>query len=210
MVSAFRGSGTGVGSIMGLWSWLKGSPPKAAPAESAPEAEAPNLVLLLEEPIGANLKFVQDAAEHVLGVRLPHGVPDSTEFVTGDYPFFFLQTEGRLLQLKFMHRPYFDPKMRVFVSDDPDLLASRIQGDDLREAVARHRGWVSVWCMSNQAGDDADSYAFVGRMLSAFAMGDVTAIVWPARSEIRVWHDGMEETLKSGRPLEVFGAGKAD
>jgi len=78
--------------------------------------EIPELVLLLEETLVVGVEFVQGAVQAALGVSLPTGEPDSTEF----------------------------------------------------------------------------------------GMGEVSAIIWPVRSAIRLWDFEMLEVLEEGRPLELF------
>lgn len=49
-----------------------------------------------------------------------------------------------------------------------------------------------------------DPYFYVGKMLSAFGICEVTAIIWPARNEIHEWDYDMLAALEQGRPLELF------
>jgi hypothetical protein len=191
---------------VGVWSWMKSLTGQTERSPLDGKGEVPELVLLLDETLVVGVKFVQGAAQHALGVSLPTGEPDSTEFVTGESPIFFLQFGGRLLQIKIMPIPYFDKKVRPFVNGDPDRLAQTIQEPALKAAVARHQGWIAVSFMNAQAGNRAeDPYYHVGKMLSAFGMGEVAAIIWPARNAIRLWDVDMLEALEEGRPLELFG-----
>lgn len=186
---------------MGIWSWLTGSD-EGKPSRPTVDT-MPELVLLLEEPIMAGVKFVQGAVEHALNVSLPAGEPNSTEFVTGEFPIFFFQTDGKLLQIKFMPHTYFDPQVRPFVNGDPALLLRKVQKDpDLQAAVDAHKAWVSVSFMN--AKGNKDPYSYVARMIWAFAIADVAAIVWPIRNEIRPWNADMLDVLETGAHAVLF------
>src|SRR5262249_14785936 len=132
--------------------------------------------------------------------------PDSTEFVVGEFPIFMLQFGGRLLQIKFMPMPYFDIRARPFVDCDPNGLVRTIQEPDLKAAFAKHKGWIAVSFMPAQGvSGKEDPYYYVGKLLSAFGLAPVTAIIWPARNVIRLWKLEMLDALEAGRPLELFG-----
>jgi hypothetical protein len=163
------------------------------------------LVILLEEPLNVGVEFVRGAIEHGLGVALPTGGPKSTEFVTGEFPVFFAQSEGRLFQLKFMPKPYFAPECKPFVNGDPNALRSTMQALDITGEVDRHRGWVSVWFMNASSRPvNEDPYYYVGKVMSALALGDVIAIIWPAQNQIRRWDFDMLDCLTAGTPLAIF------
>jgi hypothetical protein len=71
--------------------------------------------------------------------------------------------------------------------------------------VDRHRGWVSVSFMN--AGSRPvreDPYYYLGQMMSALALGDVIAIIWPAQNQIRKWDFDMVDCLSAGTPLAIF------
>lgn len=174
---------------------------RGAGAESAP----PELVALLAEPLHVDVGFVQGAAQHGLGVDLPTDQPDSTEFVTGEFPIFFLQTAGRLLQIKFMPLPYFAEECRPFVNGDPHALARAIRTPDLKKAVKEHQGWLSVSLMNVDADAAAeDPYESVGKMMAALILvSEAVAIICPAENQIRPWDFDMLEHLE-GDPLAIF------
>jgi hypothetical protein len=190
---------------MGFWSRLTGWAKKPVPPANVLGGRCPELVILLEEPLHVGIEFVRGAIQHGLGVLLPTGEPNSTEFVTGEFPIFFAQSEGRLLQLKFMPKPYFAAECRPFVNGDPNALRGTVQALGITGEVDRHRGWVSVSFMtagSRPVGEDP--YYYVGKVMSALAFGDVTAIIWPAQGQIRKWDLAMLDCLTAGTPLAIF------
>ena len=166
----------------------------------------PELVALLSEPMHVGVEFVQGAVLHGLGVDLPIGESDSTEFVTGEFPIFFVQTAGRLLQLKFMPLPYFAEQCRPFVNGDPHALTRAIPTQELSSAVAEHQGWLAVSFMNPGAGSaTAEAYEYVGKMMAALIIvSEAVALVWPAGGQIRPWDFELLESLENGDPLAIF------
>ena len=51
---------------------------------------------------------------------------------------------------------------------------------------------------------ESEAYAEVGRFLSAFSELEGEAIIWPRKSQVRVWDPSMQELLESGTPLDIF------
>jgi hypothetical protein len=206
---------------MGFWSRFTGK--KSAASESPDWAHGhemtngpggyvykqpvPHLVLLMTKPIGLDVPQLRGIVKSRLGVVLPTGEPDATEFVTGEWPFFFVQFGGRHLQLKLIPKPYFDPFCLDVLGADPKILAEKIKADATQtEAVRKHGAWVSVSYMASLSGEPEDPYHYVGKLLSAFGIfdDDIHAILWPVRNEIRLWEMGMNDELEEGRPLELF------
>jgi hypothetical protein len=193
---------------MGYLDWFRrrAEKPKPDRPQQKKAGGYPELVLLMEEPLHVGVKFVQGAVEHAFRIALPTGTRDSTEFVTGDFPFFFVQFGGRLLQLKLLSFPYFSEKSAPFAAADPRPVLQQAREQGMDEVIDGHRAWIAVWFMNstNPPGTD-DPYSYVGRMLAAFAIGPTLAIVWPARNQIRQWSPDMLEALEAGEPLRLFG-----
>ena len=174
---------------------------QAAPSSASPP---PELVAFLSEPMNVSAEFVRGAVEHGLVRRLPDIQPDGDDFVTGEFPIFFVRAVGRLLQLKFMPLPYFAEQCRPFVNGDPDLLAPAVRGRDLKKAVRDHQAWLAVSLMNSHEAEDG--YLYVGAMMSALlVVAEPLAIVWPSENQIRLWDYEMLEALDAGNPLRVFG-----
>jgi hypothetical protein len=186
-------------------SWFKGGTkkPSAAPAPVGAK-EWYELVFLLDEPLQVGVEFVRGAIEHAFGVEFSGGA--GAAFVTGEWPIFIYQLEGRMAQIKLLPRPYFDEKTVPIVPGDRRAILARVQDDELREAVREHQALVAVWQMHPaEPADRTAAYDHVGKMLAAFApCPDVRAIVWPAGNAIRLWDDELEEALKGGAPLDLF------
>jgi hypothetical protein len=187
-------------------SWFKGwskKPSAATPPVGAKEWY--ELVFLMDKTLHVAPEFVQGAIEHAFGVRIS-GKADSAGFVTGDWPVFIYQLQGRMCQIKCLPRPYFDQSTVQIVPGDRRAILARVQDDELKAAVREHQGLIAVWQMQpGEPGDRGDAYDHVGKMLAAFApCPEVRAIVWPAGSAIRLWEDDLEETLKGGAPLDLF------
>jgi hypothetical protein len=172
----------------------------------------PQLVLLWAEPLVPTVQFVQGAVQHVMGLSLPMDDSHATEFVTGEFPIFFVQYSKRLLQLKFFETQYFDPMCRPFITYDPDSLQRKIQSPELREAIAEHQAWVGVACMNwwDKRAGNGDAYGDVGKMLSAFTHSDVRAVIWPNQAQIRLWDYEMSTVLFKGDPLQIFRGSEID
>lgn len=183
-----------------MFSWLGG---KASGGKGP--AALPELVLLLEEPLPFTAEFLQGAVVAAFGRVLPTDQPDATEFVTGEYPVFFVRLKGRLLQVKSMPMLYDDPAVREFVSGDPGALFRTIRDPGLREAVARHQGWIAVTFMNpDDLPPGKDPYRYVSKMLAAFAWDAVAALVWPAEGRVIAWDFAMQDVLARGKGLTLF------
>lgn len=162
------------------------------------------LVLLLRDPIPMDAEFVRDAVLGAFSVSLPMDDPEAAEFVTGEYPIFFVQLRGRLLQVKSMPLPYFDPEARPFVTGDPDLLLREVRDPKLQKRIDRHRGWISVALMDQPKGA-GDGWAYVGKMLGAFGYFDARVLLRPDTGQMVCFEDHeMQEFLEGGEPLEIF------
>jgi hypothetical protein len=189
---------------MGFWSWLTGGGREKGQRTSQYSA-LPELVLLTKEPLVVEASFIQGAIEHALGVTLPLGEKDATEFVTGTWPIFFFQFGGRLMQIKLAGHPYSAPVSRPFVSGDPDDLLRKAQAGGLGDVAAAHQAWIAVTYMNPPAPAGEDPYRHVAKMLGAFAIVDVLAVVDPARGLIVEWDEDMLETLEAGEYKSIFG-----
>jgi hypothetical protein len=180
-------------------------------SQQGSSGSVPELVLLLEEPLVFEAEFLQGAVLSAFRKSLPIGEPDSTEFVTGEFPVFFVQIKRRLLQIKSMPLPYFDADVRPFVNGDPEAILRGLQDPDLKEAVARHKAWISVALMNPDAEPEGkDPYRYPSRMLSAFGFEEIAAILLPAENEIRPWDFEMEDILWRGKGLKLFGCSGPD
>jgi hypothetical protein len=162
-------------------------------------------VLLMEKPLVVELPFIQGAIQFALGVSLPVGEGDATEFVMGTWPIFFFQFGGRLLQIKTPAQPYFNAVSRPFISGDPDALLHTARADGLGDEIAAHQGWIAVTYMNPPAPDGEDPYWYVAKMLGAFALADVLAIIHPGRNLIVKWNEEMVEPLEAGEYKAIFG-----
>ena len=180
-------------SWFGRFSFFE-TPKKPAPAS------LPELVLLLAAPLPFTVEFLQGAAVAAFGKVLPTDEPDAEEFVTGEYPIFFVQFKRQLLQVKSMFLPYFDPEVRPFVSGDPAGLLPSIRDPDFRKAVAAHKGWISVALMNPAVVPEGkDAYRLVSKLLSAFGFEEIVALLCPPREIVMPWDFDMQEILAKGK-----------
>src|SRR5437764_5356204 len=86
----------------------------------------PEIVLLLQDALAFELEFLQGVVQSAFRKTLPINEPDSTEFITGKFPIYFVQIKGRLLQIKAFPTPYFDPEVRPYVNGDPEALRRQL------------------------------------------------------------------------------------
>ena len=165
----------------------------------------PELVLLLQEPLAFEASFLQGAVVAAFGVMVAIDEPDAEEFVTGAMPTFLVQIKKRLLQVKSMPLSYFDPKVRSFVSGEPDALRASITDRSLLKEVSAHKGWISVALMNPDVEPQGkDRFRYPSRMLSAFAFEEIAALVWPAENRAIAWEFEMQKVLRKGKGRELF------
>ena len=171
----------------------------------ASDPSLPELVLLLHEPLAFEPSFLQGAVMAAFGVMLPTDEPDAEEFVTGEMPIFFVQLKGRLLQVKSMPIPYFEPEVRQFVTGDPRGLRESITDRELLREIDRHKGWISATLMNPDVEPQGkDRFRYPSRMLSAFALEEIAALVWPAENRAIAWEFDMQQVLRKGKGRELF------
>lgn len=164
----------------------------------------PELVALLAEPLNPSAEFVQGAVEHGLARHTGIDPNPSEDYVTGEFPVFFIRFAGRLLQAKFMPLPYFDEKCRPFVNGEPESLLREFRGRELKAAVKEHQAWISIALM-NANEQPEDAYTFVGGMLSALIIvAEPLAVIWPEKNRIRAWDYDMLEPLETGNLQLLF------
>jgi hypothetical protein len=211
---------------MSIWSWFTGTAEKPSGHSPAlPEdKEYYELVFLMKQAPHVGLEYVWGAVDHAFGVKLPVSEPDDSDdsdetddsddsrhedFLTGQWPIFMFQLQGRLFQLKFLPISYFDADALPLVPGDREAIGQKVADKELKRAIKKHQGLISVWLMNpNCPPGSLEPYADVGKMLASAAANDpdTYAIVWPARNEIRLWEDDEEEwaAMESGRALDLF------
>jgi hypothetical protein len=52
----------------------------------------------------------------------------------------------------------------------------------------------------------ADCYYYIGKIIGAFALQNVTALVWPVEAKIVHWKNECLDALTEGKTLRVFEA----
>jgi uncharacterized protein YegJ (DUF2314 family) len=163
-----------------------------------PEKDRPmiSLAILVRELPYIDAAVLTNVLNDIFGLDLGPADDDSTEFVTGEAPFFILQFGGRAFNVIAMARPYFE---------NVEEVADNLRELRLRKAVAEHRAWIAVDFL--HAFDDApqeDPYLVIGRLLAALAPEDTLALVWPEQQQVRVWDAEIDKALRSDTPLAAF------
>jgi uncharacterized protein YegJ (DUF2314 family) len=194
---------------MGSYSWLnrwlgesKANRPEAGAAPSPlnrPRRDEPpvSLVLLLRQPLQLDAAGLARAAAAAFGVEVRAGDSDAAASVVGASPHFLAQLPDRLLSVHNAALPYFD---------NPAAVAAGLPELRLREAVARHRAWLSVECLHADS-DGGDPYLAVARLAAALIDGDCLALCVPARRRIYVCEDGLRVKLRGPDPLGALESG---
>ncbi len=194
---------------MGSYSWLnrwlggsKANRPEAGAARAPlnrPRREEPpvSLVLLLRQPRALDTDALARAAAAAFGVEVRAGDGDGGSYVAGESPHFLVQLPDCLLAVHNAALPYFD---------SPVAVAATLPELRLREAVARHRAWVSVECL--HAGAAAGNpYGTVARLAAALLDGDCLALCVPARQRVYVYEDSVPGKLRGPDPLTALESG---
>ncbi len=107
------------------------------------------------------------------------------------------------MQIKTSAKPYFDSVSRPFVSGNPGALLQKAQEAGLSEEVTAHRGWIAVTYMTPPLSSE-DPYYYVAKILGAFALADVLAIIHPARGLVIKWQYEMVKPLEAGEYKAIF------
>jgi uncharacterized protein YegJ (DUF2314 family) len=194
---------------MGSYSWLnrwlggsKANRPEAGAARAPmnrPRREEPpvSLVLLLRQPLDLDADALARAAATAFGVEVRAGDSDAGACVVGASPHFLAQLPDQLLAVHNAALPYFD---------NPAAVAASLPELRLREAVARHRAWVSVECLHADS-TAGDPYLGVARLAAALIDGACLALCVPARKRVYVCEDGLPAKLRGPDPLGALDSG---
>jgi uncharacterized protein YegJ (DUF2314 family) len=194
-----------MGSYLWLNRWPGGSKanrPEAGAARSPlnrPRREEPpaSLVLLLSQPRELDAATLARAAATAFGIEVRAGEAEGGPCVVGESPHFLVQLPDRLLAIHNAALPYFDSPVTA-AADLPELR--------LREAVARHRAWVSVECLHGDAAA-GDPFVAVARLAAALIEADCLALCVPARRRLHVCDDGVPAKLRGPDPLGALESG---
>lgn len=89
---------------------------------------------------------------------------------------------------------------------EPGKFAKSIPDRRLKEAMARHKAWISVDMLrlSDEAGDMNQAYDVIGKSIAALAGPDVLAIYSPELNRLNEFDPMLIPVLAGGSPLEVF------
>lgn len=193
-----------MGSYAWLNRWLSGSKanrPEMGAAHTPlnrPRREDPpiSLVLLLRQPHDLNADALARAAAGAFGVEVCAGESEAA-CVVGASPHFLAQLPDRVLAVHNAALPYFD---------NPAAVAAGLPELRLREAVARHRAWLSVESLHADSGA-GDPYLGVARLTAALIDGDCLALCVPARRRVYVCEDGLSVKLRGPDPLGALESG---
>jgi uncharacterized protein YegJ (DUF2314 family) len=110
---------------------------------------------------------------------------------------FLISCRGRMFLINTVSRPYMD---------NPEEEAEGYADLRLRQAVGSHRAWNSVDLFGEppSAEDRPEVYAALGRLLAEFANEDCLAVYCPELGRCNEYAPTVVETLRSGKPLEMF------
>jgi uncharacterized protein YegJ (DUF2314 family) len=194
---------------MGSYSWLnrwsagaKANRPEDGAARAPfnrPRREEPpiSLVLLQRQPRTLDTAILARAAAAAFGLAVTAGESDAGACVVGESPHFLVQLPDRLLAVHNAALPYFDNSISV-AANLPELR--------LREAVARHRAWVSVECLhaDRAAGDP---YQSVACLTAALLDADSLALCVPARRRLYICEESVSGKLRGPDPLGALESG---
>jgi uncharacterized protein YegJ (DUF2314 family) len=194
---------------MGSYSWLnhwlggrKANRPedgaRRAPMNRARRQEpSAALVLLLRQPRELDAAAVARAAGLAFGLDVSVGETETGPCVVGAAPHFLVQLPDCLLAVHDVVEPYFD---------NPAAVAADLAELRLREAVARHRAWVSVECLHADPAA-GDPYCAVGRLTAALIEPDCLAVCLPARQRVYVCEESVPGKLRGADPLAALESG---
>jgi uncharacterized protein YegJ (DUF2314 family) len=194
---------------MGSYSWLNrwldgskanrpGAGAQRAPLnQSARDEPSVSLVLLLRQPRDFDAAALARAAQRALGLDVGAGDDGAGSCVVGESPHFLVQLPDRLLAVHNADLPYFDNPAAV-AADLPELR--------LRQAVARHRAWVSVECLHVEAAPD-DPYLAVARLAADLVGDDCLALCVPERRRVYVCDESLPAKLRGPDPLAALARG---
>jgi uncharacterized protein YegJ (DUF2314 family) len=194
---------------MGSYSWLNrwlGGSKANRPEEGAaraplnrprPEEPPASLVLLLRQPRDLDATTLANAAARAFGLDVRAGEAEAGPSVVGESPHFLVQLPDHLLAVHNVALPYFD---------NPAAVAAGLPELRLREAVTRHRAWVSVECL--HAGDAAaDPYPAVARLAAALIDEGCLALCVPALRRVYVCEESVPGKLRGPDPVAALESG---
>jgi hypothetical protein len=91
------------------------------------------------------------------------------------------------------------------VSGDPEAILASVSDAQLRRAIDRHKGWISVSLMNPEVEKSAQGgYKFLSKMLSAFGYDEMVALVHPALGRVLPWEWELQEMLTRGKGEKLF------
>jgi hypothetical protein len=162
----------------------------------------PELVLLLQEPFVVDAGFLRSAYEAVLALKLD----GDAELVTGQFPFFMLQTAGVLVSVTTGGDRYGAVEYReAFPHHDWAAVQSSLGFFD-RRRIARHQGWISACLVREQQPSGLDPYVHVGRAVCPFALPEAAVgVVAPALGRVALFSEEHQRLLRAGDIEQIFG-----
>lgn len=186
---------------------------KSAPVE-AEESEDPgkdlvSLVYFLSEEREPDESAIRTCVANSLGVDFNVSDPDSEHFVIQFQP---PNAEDRDDELKHYMVRIPQGLFSVLVADRPYIKNPRkfahdaIRDKRLRNAVEKHRAWLSVDLMDDATDPDRtrEAYDVIGKILASLAGPDCLAIYCPELQRCNEFDFSLIETLSDGDPLSLF------
>lgn len=178
---------------------------RSASVKAAVDKPLRSLVFLLDEPRKIEPGPWIEQLGEALGVKLNEDGEKSTTFIMPmPHPAipsergqtFMLQIPQGVFWLFHVHQPYFT---------DPKEIEESIRDRRLREAVARHRAWMSADLL-HWHGDEPSQeevYSILGRIMAALAGPDVCAVLSPELERCNEFSPELIEKLRTA-PLALF------
>lgn len=114
---------------------------------------------------------------------------DSSRFVVGRSPLFFVQSPAGMFIVHHHEQPYFT---------EPDKAAAGMKDLRLRHAVENNKAWIAVDAMRahHPEASRESLYPHVARLVAELSGPDCLAIYQPQTGRLNAWDPSLEQTLK--------------
>jgi len=167
------------------------------------------LVFLLDKPRSLTAAIIARAATRAFGTVFEPDVKSGDNFVVqvpapvldglkeGVASSYFVAKEAERYVVNVIARPYVE---------DPEGFADGFVELRTREAVARHKAWISVDSIGGVVGQDGrrTAYRDIGLLLSELAGPDCRAVFCPELGLCNAYDEKLQEQLRSEEPLSIF------
>lgn len=160
-----------------------------------------SFVVLLKEPRKLDERTLGEVVSKAVGIAPD---PDTVNkgFLVSKPPYYKIELASGVYVINNIATPYFE---------DVEELTKEIAQPDLREAVARHRAWISVdWAGKEEPADLRAAYGDMGKIAAALARPDALAIYSPEAAQLSAFDDSVATAMAGSDPLQIFDGSSTD